>query len=48
MQSVKHLTLDLGSGHDLNVVGLTPVSRSPLTAQSLLGILSPHSTPLAK
>ena len=39
-QSVECPTLDLGSGHDLTVRGLSPVSGSMLTAQSLLGILS--------
>ena len=29
-QSIKHPTLDLGSGHDLMVVGLSPVSGSTL------------------
>ena len=35
---VKRLTPDLGSGHDLTVVGLSPTSGS---AQNLLEILSP-------
>ena len=39
-QSVKHLTLDFGSGHDLAVRGIEPHVGSALTAQSLLGILS--------
>ena len=41
-QQVKHLTLDLGSGHDLMVqsVRLSPVLGFTLTGQSLLGILS--------
>ena len=36
-QSVKHLTLDFNTGHDLTVVE----SRPMLFAWSLLGILSP-------
>ena len=36
-QSVKHPTLDLGSGHDLLVLENEPWLR---TARSLLGILS--------
>ena len=39
-QSVKHPTLDFGSGHDLTVHEFKPASGSMLTAQSLLGILS--------
>ena len=39
-QSVKHLTLDFGSGHDLMVVRLRTALGSTLTAWSLLGILS--------
>ena len=39
-QSVKHPTLDFGSGHDLMVVGSSPASGSVLTVWSLLGILS--------
>ena len=39
-RSVKHQTLDFGSGHDLRVVGLSPASGSMLSV-SLLGILSP-------
>ena len=34
--SVKHPTLDFGSGHDVTVVGSSPASGSALTAQSLL------------
>ena len=46
-QSVKHPTLDLGSGHDLTVCGFKPHIRSVLTVWSLLGILSfPLSLPL--
>ena len=39
-QSVKHPTLDFGSGHDVMVVGSSPMSGSALTVeqQSLLGI----------
>ena len=33
--------LDLGSGHDLVVPGMSPASGSMLTVQNLLGILSP-------
>ena len=40
VQSVKHLTLDFGSGHDLVVCGFKHESGSVLTAQRLLGILS--------
>ena len=40
-QSVKRLTLNFGSGHDLEVlVSLSPASGSTLTVQSLLGIFS--------
>ena len=39
-QSVKHLTLDLSSGHNLVVHGIKPASGSVLTAWSLLGIFS--------
>ena len=40
-QSVKHLILDLGLGHDLIVPEFEPRIRfSALMAQSLLGILS--------
>ena len=39
--SVKHPTLDLGSGHDLTIHEIEPVVGSVLTVQSLLGILSP-------
>ena len=38
-QSVKHLTLDFSSGHDLRFVGSSPASGSVLTVQSLLRIL---------
>ena len=49
-QSVKHQTLDFGSGHDLRVVRSSPTSGSVLTAWSLLGILSlpPPSLSLSK
>ena len=40
-QSVEHLTLDFGSGHDLTVHEIEPItSGSALTAENLLGILS--------
>ena len=39
-QLIKCLTPDFGSGHDLVVRGLSPVSGSVLTAESLLGIVS--------
>ena len=39
-QSVERLTLDLGSGHDLMVVRLSPELVSVRTVWSLLGILS--------
>ena len=47
-QWVKRSTLDLCSGHDVMVVGLSPALGSVLTERSLLGILSlslavPHS-----
>ena len=47
-QSVKRLTLDFGSGHDLVVHEFKPRIRLlALTAQSLLGILFPSlSAPL--
>ena len=31
--SVKHLTLDFGSGHDLRVVRLSPLSGSALSVE---------------
>ena len=37
---VERQTLDLGSGHDLAVVGSSPALGSEQTAPSLLGILS--------
>ena len=37
---VERPTLDFSSGHDLRVVGSSPALVSPLTVQSLLGILS--------
>ena len=39
-QSVKPLTLDFGSGHDLTVCEMEPALGSMLTVRSLLGILS--------
>lgn len=33
-QLVEHVTLDLGSGHDLGVRGSSPVSGSELSAES--------------
>ena len=39
-QSVKHLTLDFGSGHGLTFMRLSPASGFALTVRSLLGILS--------
>ena len=46
-RSVKHPTLDFGSGRDLMFVGSSPVWGSALTAWSPLGILSlPPSLPL--
>ena len=32
-QSIKHLTLDLGSGHDLTVVRLSPMFGSTLSVE---------------
>ena len=43
-QSVKHLTLDFGSGHDLMVHEFkrpTGAEAEALSVQSLLGVLSP-------
>ena len=40
-QSVKHLTLDFSSGHDLTVVRLSPMSGSTLE----FNILSPFAPP---
>ena len=40
-QSVKHWTFGFGSGHDLMVHEIEPLLGPALTAQSLLGILSP-------
>ena len=46
-QSVKHSTLDLGSGHDLRVVGSSPMSGSVLSVESAWDSLSPSpSAPL--
>ena len=39
-QSLKRLTLDFGSGHDLRVREIEPLLGSMLTARRLLGILS--------
>ena len=39
-RSVKRPTLDIGSGHDLTVCDIKPVSGSVPTARRLLGILS--------
>ena len=39
-QSIRRLTPDISSGHDLMFVGSSPVSGSVLTVQSLRGILS--------
>ena len=39
-QSVKHPTLDFGSGHDLRVREFEPTPGSALTVWSLLRILS--------
>ena len=33
-QSVRHLTLDFGSDHDLGVVGLSPTSGTVLSVES--------------
>ena len=51
VQSVKHLTLDLGSGHDLTIREVEPrlglCANTVLTAGNLLGVLSlPLSLPL--
>ena len=43
-QSVKYLTLDLGSGNDLTVCGFEPCVGLSLTVLSLLEI---HSLPLS-
>ena len=45
-QSVKCLTLEFGSGHELMVPELEPLSGSALTVESLLGILSAPCPPL--
>ena len=46
-QSIKHTTLDFGSGHDLMILRSSPTSGSLLTAWRLLGILIlPLSLPL--
>ena len=39
-QSLKHLTLDFGSGHDLKVLELSPTLGSALSGESALGSLS--------
>ena len=47
VQSAKRLTLDIGSGHDPRIMGLSPAWGSALTVQDLLGILSlPLTLPL--
>ena len=47
VHSVKHLTLDFGSDHDLAVrlLGSSPALGYSLTEQSLIGILSPSLSP---
>ena len=50
-QSVDHLTLNFGSGHDLTGLEMDPELGSELTGWSLLGILSlplPHSHTLSQ
>ena len=37
-QSVKHLTLDFGSGHDLRVVKLSPELGSALSVEPDVGL----------
>ena len=37
-QSVKHLTLDFGSGHDLRIVRSSPRSGSPLSMEPDIGL----------
>ena len=44
-QSVEHLTLDFGPGHDHTVVSWIPACISALTVLSLLEILSPCLCP---
>ena len=48
--SVKPPTLDFGSGHDLSVLGLSPVSGSTLSGESrvdsLVGVSPSPSAPL--
>jgi len=44
-QSVKHLTLDLGSGHDLRVLVSSPTSGSVLSGESACD-LSPSPSAL--
>ena len=39
-QSVKHLTLDLSSGHDLTIMRLSP-RGAPYSVGSLVEVLSP-------
>ena len=52
VQTIRHLTLDFGSGHDLRVMRSSPVSSSVLSAVclrfplSLSLCLSPHSLTL--
>ena len=46
-QSVKHLALDFGSGHDLRVMSLRPMSHFPLSMESAWDSLSlPLSLPM--
>ena len=46
-QSAKHPTLDFGLGHDLRIVGLSPVMDSVLSAESAWDSLSPSAPPSA-
>ena len=39
-QSVEHWTLDFGSGHDLRVMGSSPVSGTVLSVASAWGSVS--------
>ena len=47
VQTIKHLTLDFSSDHDLRVLGLSPTCWAPNQVWNLLQILSLSSSPSA-
>ena len=46
-QSIKHLTLDFRTGHDLRVVRLSPMSGSSFSVEAAWDSLSPSASPPA-